>query len=64
MNLGQYQSQKTLSFALTIKKEASSLTVRCNTLEKCKRVTDTVRCGRRELRRVEQRIHGDDFLKQ
>lgn len=49
---------------LTTKKQRARVVVGCHALEKCQRVADAVRRSCGELRRVKQRVHGDDFLDQ
>lgn len=38
--------------------------MRCHTLEKSQRIAYSVRCSRRELRWIEERVDGDDFLQE
>jgi hypothetical protein len=41
----------------TAEKEAAGFGVRCDALKKCKGIAYSVRCGSRQLRRVEKRIN-------
>lgn len=49
---------------LTVEEETASLIVACHALKQGQRVTDTVASRRSELAGIQERIDGDDLLKQ
>jgi len=47
----------------TVQEESSGLVVRGNALQQCQGIADSIRRGGCELRRVQQCVYADDFLK-
>ena len=55
-NVGRYNH--------TTQKQATSLSVRGNTLKEGKGIADTVRCSSSKLRWIEKWVNADDLLKE